>query len=745
MSLLSWVVALGVAGQPQPDPCVPTGPYAPSDDLYCLHLVAAPAIVAPAAGYVALDIAPGPFTVAVTRDGIHRYRPRITLSGLPDPQAVDDAARVYIAWVATPRFGEWTRLGVVHNGTTSLPEIALNQFIVLVTAESDSLVAERTGPLVLRGESPSTRMQPPDFQEFAVGVLGMSADALRAHETHGAQDTTGRIPASAADHAEHRVPAAPAAAASASAATKWTTVPMPAGFAMLPAEMALRPGVGAQLPQARADTPWATRSGLVRLHDGDTLQLTASAVRKRIHGREYTMLGFNGQIPGPLLHVDRGTSVTVRFENQLDQPSSVHWHGLRQDWRMDGAPPLSQDPVSPGERFVYTLQFPDAGLYWYHPHVREEMQQDLGLSGNLMVQGMDSLPEVTREEVLLLDDILIGDDGLVPFGLEHPTHALMGRFGNVFLVNGEPRHTGAMRMGETVRVWFTNAANTRTFNLVLHNATVALVAADMGAFPEPIAIGSVVLAPAERYAVDVTPTGEGPVVLTNQVQALDHLYGRFVAQRDTLAVWTLAQRPTAALSAPATSHLGAVATQDSRQHSTIERTHPADAADSTPDFIFEFGLRTRDLPFTTSRMMLLDSAYFHPVEWSGTMPMMNWATTAAQANWFIRDARSGHENLDASFHVKLGDTRTMRLVNPRNSLHAMQHPIHMHGQRFRIVAVNGVSVHPAHQAWKDTVLLPAGGTVDLVVEFANSGHWMLHCHIAEHVESGMMTHFTVEE
>ena len=144
-------------------------------------------------------------------------------------------------------------------------------------------------------------------------------------------------------------------------------------------------------------------------------------------------------------------------------------------------------------------------------------------------------------------------------------------------------------------------------------------------------------------------------------------------------------------------------------------------------------------------MMLLDSAYFHPVEWSGTMPMMNWATTAAQAEWFVRDALTGLENEAASFTVKRGDIRTMRLVNPRNSLHAMQHPVHIHGQRFVVMAVNGVPTDPAHRAWKDTVLLPAGGTVDLVVEFSNPGHWMLHCHIDEHFESGMMTHFTVEE
>lgn len=125
------------------------------------------------------------------------------------------------------------------------------------------------------------------------------------------------------------------------------------------------------------------------------------------------------------------------------------------------------------------------------------------------------------------------------------------------------------------------------------------------------------------------------------------------------------------------------------------------------------------------------------------MPMMNWATTAAQARWFVRDPDSGSENDAIRWRFRKGDRVRLRLVNLRNAIHAMQHPIHVHGQRFVVLAVNGVS--PAVRAWKDTVLLPAGAAVDILVEFDNPGRWMLHCHISEHVESGMMMTFEVEE
>jgi suppressor of ftsI len=720
MHRLAALLVLGVSPVAAQRACE-SAAHGPSRDLYCMELLPVPALGEAPRGEAELEIAPGPFTVAVTRDGVHRYRPRLTLRNLPAPAALDPRATTYVAWATTPMYTHWVNLGAVTNGTMTVREVALDQFVLVISAEQRADVPERTGPLVLRGGSPSTRLQPPDFQEFAVGVLGLSPDDPVLANGHDA-------------HAGH-----PMGGASDST-MRWTTVPMPAGFAMLPAEMALRPTVGAQLPRAMPGTATARRPAIVTLEDGDTLHLEAGIVRKRIHGREHVLYAFNGQVPGPILRVARGTSVVVRFRNALDQPSTIHWHGLRHDWRMDGVPHLSQHPVAPGETFDYTLRFPDAGLYWYHPHLREEMQQDLGLSGTIAVRGMAGLRPVHREEVVVLDDILIGDDGLVPYGDSAATHGLMGRFGNVLLTNGEPRWRDTIAAGGATRLWLVNAANTRTFNVTAYGATLRLVAADMGPYPAPHAVESVVLAPAERYAVDVTPTGNGPVVLVNRVRALDHLYGKFVQQEDTLAV--LVVEGESSSRSPFTVHSEMIASPNREEDpDTVGIT----ASTLDPSLVLEFGLRTANLPFVTERMMVLDSAYFHPVEWSGTMPMMNWATSVRQAQWFVRDVATGKVNDDAGFTVRRGERRVLRLVNTRNTIHAMQHPIHLHGQRFVVLAVNGRTVAPADQAWKDTVLLPAGGTVDILVEFTNPGRWMLHCHIAEHVESGMMTTFAVEE
>jgi FtsP/CotA-like multicopper oxidase with cupredoxin domain len=511
---------------------------------------------------------------------------------------------------------------------------------------------------------------------------------------------------------------------------------MPPGLAMLPAEMALRPEVKPFLPTG--DAPAARPRELVRVTSGDTLQLEAGLVERSLKGRRYTMYAFNGQYPGPLIEARRGSELTVVFRNRLPQPTTVHWHGLRLDYRSDGVPDLSQPVVPPGGEFTYHLRFPDAGVYWYHPHVREDIQQELGLYGNLLVRPDSGAVygPVHREAVLMLDDILVGEDGLVPLGLESPTHALMGRFGNTLLVNGEPDYRLAVGRGEVVRFYLTNTSNTRTFNLSFPGARMKVVGSDVGPYAREDWVESVVLAPAERYVVHARFDRPGRVPLVNRVRGLDHLYGRFFAETDTLGVVQVGRRGAAAGPAAAFDTLRT----DTAAAGELERFRRV--AGSAREVGLVLTLETRDLPAVTRRLMQLDSIYFSPMEWSGTMPMMNWASSGRQVRWILRDPDTGRENMDVAWRFRRGEPVRIRLVNERRSFHAMQHPIHLHGQRFLVLAVNGVP--NGHPAWKDTVLLPAGSAVDILLDPANPGRWMLHCHIAEHLSAGMMTRFDVE-
>ena len=139
--------------------------------------------------------------------------------------------------------------------------------------------------------------------------------------------------------------------------------------------------------------------------------------------------------------------------------------------------------------------------------------------------------------------------------------------------------------------------------------------------------------------------------------------------------------------------------------------------------------------------MNYDWVYFNPVEWTGTIPIMNWSTTGAEVRWIMRD-ESGIENMDIGWNFDLNDVVKIRIHNDRSAFHAMQHPLHIHGQRFLVLSQNGEP--NTNLVWKDTVMLPSGSTTDILLELSNPGRWMAHCHIAEHLESGMKLVFDVE-
>jgi len=222
------------------------------------------------------------------------------------------------------------------------------------------------------------------------------------------------------------------------------------------------------------------------------------------------------------------------------------------------------------------------------------------------------------------------------------------------------------------------------------------------------------------------------------VQGIDHLDGAFFPETDTLGVVHVAPAPGGmSEAAPAFDTLR------TNLHAAREIALYREHFDDPIDLELTFTLETSGIPFIVDRLMRFDSAYFHPVEWSGTMPMMNWNSTSQEVRWIIREPATGRENMDIAWDFEVGDVIKIRLHNERRSFHAMQHPFHIHGQRFLVLARNGVPNE--NLAWKDTVLLPTGTTTDILLEITNPGAWMAHCHISEHLESGMRMLFEVGE
>ena len=225
----------------------------------------------------------------------------------------------------------------------------------------------------------------------------------------------------------------------------------------------------------------AAHSDTIDLTDGAEFRLAISPVRKRLGDDTVRMLGYNGSIPGPTLRVPEGSEIEVDVHNDGDLEATVHWHGLRLDNRSDGTHE-TQQPIPVGGNFACRVQFPDAGLYWYHPHIREDYGQEMGLYGNVVVvpRDPDYWPEVHRELVLTLDDVLIEEGKIAPFSRTETTYAAMGRFGNLLLIAGEPHLDLSAKQGEVIRLYLTNTANTRVFNIAVPGAQMKLVGGDSG-------------------------------------------------------------------------------------------------------------------------------------------------------------------------------------------------------------------------------------------------------------------------
>ena len=278
----------------------------------------------------------------------------------------------------------------------------------------------------------------------------------------------------------------------------------------------------AELPRETEGLPAARETELVELVDRDEFELEIVPVKKQIGDATVRMLAYNGSVPGPTLKVPQGSTITVHVTNQGDMEATVHWHGLRLENRFDGTHD-TQAPIPVGETFTYQVHVPDPGAYWYHPHIREDYGQELGLYGNILVSASDPdhWPPANRELPLTLDDILIEHGDIAAFG-EETTHVAMGRFGNVMLVAGETDLRLEAKRGEVVRFYFTNTANTRVFNVALPGAQMKLVGADAGHYERPELVEEVLLAPSERVVVDVLFPEPGDLQLEHRTP--DHTY-----------------------------------------------------------------------------------------------------------------------------------------------------------------------------------------------------------------------------
>jgi FtsP/CotA-like multicopper oxidase with cupredoxin domain len=603
--------------------------------------------------------------------------------------------------------------------------------------------------------------------------------------------------------------------------------------------------------------PEAIRPELLELAEGDTLELRVAPVAKRLGDTTVRMLGYNGSIPGPTLKVQQGSEIIVHVTNDGDLDTTVHWHGLRLENKYDGVPHETQAPIPVGGEFTYRIQFPDAGLYWYHPHIREDYTQELGLYGNIVVEPSEPQywPPADRDVVLTVDDLLVEEGRIAPFSPTETSYAAMGRFGNVFLTSGDPELRLEAKAGEVVRLWLTNTANTRVFNLALPGARMKLVGGDSGRVEHQEFVESVVLAPSERAVVDVLVERPGELALEHHTPDRSYRLATIVVSEEQAARSPAAQEFEVQrrapeleaerrqldrwLAAPPDKVLALVAQMDDPaampegagpvvyacpmhpevtsqepgrcptcgmkllatqapvattyacpMHPEVTSTEPGRCpkcgmkllVTAAPAIIYACPMHpevTSDqpghCPKCGMKLLAADSipkpeaahdpstmdhhggpvadhhhgggdAHGHGsaegIEWEDDMVEVNRLTTTATMHWRFLDRTSGADSPTINWTFTVGEQVKIRLVNEMDSDHPMHHPFHLHGAgRFLVLAREGVP--EANLVWKDTVLVRTGQVVDILFDVSNPGLWMAHCHIAEHMQSGMMFSFNV--
>jgi FtsP/CotA-like multicopper oxidase with cupredoxin domain len=399
-------------------------------------------------------------------------------------------------------------------------------------------------------------------------------------------------------------------------------------------------------------------------------------------GKTIEAWGFNKQLPGPVLRATVGDTLVVRITNNLNEPTTIHWHGICLPATMDGTDGV-QKPIEPGEVFEYRFIVPDAGTFWYHAHTNETVQMERGMYGAIIVDG-ETDPVVDGEKIFMIDDMKLDENNeftkpswYLPRAIERHD----GRQGSTLLLNGKEGLVVNVHGGQTERWRFINSSSARYFVLHLGGKSFRIIASDGGLLEHPLTVTEALITPGERIDIAVNfKEGE-----TFAIESLPYDRMTFLkAKREMFATVKVGENKPSKAFIPETLR-------------KIEPLAPQDA-EVTRKIKFSVDPRIRD-----------------------------------QKDFRIND--SVHVN---DKPVMVGELQIWEVSNTSR----MDHPFHLHGFFFQVIEENGKA--PAFLAWKDTVNLTPKSTIKIAWMPDNRpGTWMYHCHIIEHHAAGMMAHFDV--
>ncbi len=397
---------------------------------------------------------------------------------------------------------------------------------------------------------------------------------------------------------------------------------------------------------------------------------------------------YNGSVPGPELRFRQGERLRIEVENALGVDTTVHWHGIRLPNAMDGVPHLTQPPIAArGGRFTYEFDLPDAGTFWYHPHLGAVEQVARGLYGALVVEEREP-PALDRDVVWVLSDWRLDREARIVENFRNPMDAShAGRVGNTVTVNGSIAENFSVRAGERIRLRLINASSARIYGLNFEGHEPSLIAFD-GQPVAPHRAGRVVLGPGMRADL-VLDCAAAP---GSRHRVIDDFY-------------------------------------HSRAYELLKLSYGAEAPLRAS---FPAAPRLADNPLGVPD---LANAERHRIAFGGgAMGAVPNQREHKGLFWTVNGrpvAEHGHKHAPL---LTLARERSYVLELANGT--SWHHPIHLHGHVFRVVSRNGKP--NARNEWADTVLLDPDSRAEVALVADNPGDWMLHCHVLDHQASGMM-------
>ena len=402
---------------------------------------------------------------------------------------------------------------------------------------------------------------------------------------------------------------------------------------------------------------------------------------------------YNGTVPGTELRVRQGQTVRITVANRLAEDTTVHWHGIRLPNAMDGVPGLTQKPIRPGESFVYEFTPLDAGTFWYHPHADTLQQLGRGLAGALIVEESEPI-SVDRDLLWLIEDWRLDGEGRIAAGFGNRMEAGMsGRIGNTVTINGHVPKTVSVRAGERVRLRLVNAALARIVGFRFDGHKPVVVAYDgQPCDPHTPEDGRVVLGPAMRADLIIDMRGKPG----RNYRITDDFYPDLAYKVLDLA---------------------------------YDAGKPVRERPEQPPKLSANPLPEPDLTAAEHHEIVLQGGMMGSMGGMG-MSGMGGATWAMNGMSMTGD---GQPDIPPLVTLKRGKTCVLALRNET----AWWHPMHLHGHSFRVTSRNGKPNEL--REWRDTVLVPPRESAEIAFVADNPGDWMIHCHVTDHQEAGMMT------